>query len=64
MVCGRDMGSTKRKFVPLYLYTSRGYTGPPNCPDCREWGRGASLGQRTYVANGHRKMLRETSLRL
>lgn len=26
MVCGRDMGSTKWKFVPLCLYTSRGYT--------------------------------------
>lgn len=40
MVCGRDMGSTKWKFVPLCLYTSRGYTGPPNCPDDRELGGG------------------------
>lgn len=41
MVCGRDMGSTKQKFVRLCLYTSRGYTGPPLLPPMTgSWGWG------------------------
>lgn len=38
MDCGRDVGSTKLKFVLLCLYISREYTGPLNYPVGREMG--------------------------